>query len=394
MPIPYRSLLLVGLLGTAAAAWWYQSRPGPVEVRVRAAELGTVEETVSNTRAGTVKACRRAKLAPGIGGQIAALRVREGDRVKAGQILLELWNHDLEAQRALAERESEAGEARARAACLNADNAAREADRQRKLQERRMASEELVDRAVTGAQAGQADCEAARATARVSTAQLGVVRAQLERTRLTAPFDGVIAEVSGEVNEYVTPSPPGIPTPPAVDLIDDSCYYISAPIDEVDAAKVRLGLPARVTLDAFGDRTFAGTVRRIAPYVLDLEKQARTVEVEVEIADPPRDSPLLAGYSADVEIVAERREGVLRIPTAAVRAGEPPSVLMLDTAMGRIEAREIAVGVANWEQTQVLSGLAAGDPVILSLDRDGVAAGARAVAESQTVDAMAKAAGQ
>jgi HlyD family secretion protein len=389
MAIHYRSLLLVGLVGAAAALWWYQSRPGPVKVRVHAAELGAVEETVSNTRAGTVKACRRAKLAPGVGGQIAALKVREGDRVKAGQVLLELWNHDLEAQRTLAEREAEAGDARARAACLNADNAAREAARQRKLQERRMASEEAIDRAVTGAQAGQADCEAARATARVAAARLGVVQADLERTRLTAPFDGVIAEVSGEVNEYVTPSPPGIPTPPAVDLIDDSCYYISAPIDEVDAAKVRLGLPARVTLDAFGERTFPGTVRRIAPYVLDQEKQARTVGVEVEIAAPPKDSPLLAGYSADVEIVAQRREGVLRIPTAAVRAGEPASVLVLDAATGQIESREIAAGVANWEQTQVVSGLAIGDRVILSLDRAGVVAGARAVAEDQPSDSQA-----
>ncbi|MBS1203050.1 MAG: family efflux transporter, subunit [Chromatiaceae bacterium] len=281
----------------------------------------------------------------------------------------------------LAEREAEAGDARARAACLNADNAQREADRQVKLQERRMASDESVDRAITGAQAGKADCEAARATARVSAARVALARADLERTRLTAPFDGVIAEVSGELNEYVTPSPPGIPTPPAVDLIDDSCYYISAPIDEVDAAKVRLGQQARVSLDAFGERSLEGTVRRIAPYVLDQEKQARTVEVEVEIAGPHTDSPLLAGYSADVEIVIERREDVLRIPTAAVRVGDPPSVLVLDPESGLIESREIATGLSNWDQTQVTSGLEAGEQVILSLDRDGVEEGAAAVAE-------------
>ena len=384
MRLPTKSLVLLAVCAAAAVAWWVGSRPRPVVVRVQAAELGLVEDTVSNTRAGTVKACRRAKLAPGTGGQIARLLIREGDRVKAGQLLLELWNEDLKAQVTLAEREAEAGEAHARAACLNADNAEREADRQVKLQKRRMASEEVVDRAITAAQAGRADCEAARATARVSGARLGVAQATLERTRLIAPFDGVIAEVSGELNEYVTPSPPGIPTPPAVDLIDDACYIISAPIDEVDAAKVRLGLSARLTLDAFGERVFAGQVRRIAPYVLDLEKQARTVEVEVEVAEPPTDSLLLAGYSADVEIVVERREGVLRIPTAAVRPGEPPSVLVLDPSSGLIEVREIEVGLANWERTQVLSGLAEGDRVILSLDREGVEAGATAVAEGGT----------
>jgi len=188
--------------------------------------------------------------------------------------------------------------------------------------------------------------------------------------------------VSGELNEYVTPSPPGIPTPPAVDLIDDSCFYISAPIDEVDAAKVRLGLDARVTLDAFGERTFAGTVRRIAPYVLDQEKQARTVEVEVVIADSPKDSPLLAGYSADVEIVVDRRENVLHIPTAAIRPGDPPGVLVLAQNTGILDARTITTGIGNWDRTEVRGGLKLGEQVVLSLDRDGVEAGARAVAEA------------
>jgi HlyD family secretion protein len=381
MAIPVKPILLLALAGAIAAGWWYAARPKPVEVRVRAAEVGTVEAIVANTRAGTVKACRRAKLAPGTGGQLDRLEVRAGDRVTAGQLLLELWNRDIEAQVLLAQREAEAGEARARAACLNADNAEREAQRQVKLKERRMASEEAVDRAITAAQAGLADCEAARATARVSAARVGVAQAELERTRLVAPFPGVVAEVSGELNEYVTPSPPGIPTPPAVDLIDDSCFYISAPIDEVDAARVKLGQAARISLDAFGERNLQGEVRRIAPYVLDVEKQARTVEVEVEILDPAPETPLLAGYSADVEIVIERREAVLSIPTGAVRVGEPPSVLVLDPESGLIEAREIETGISNWEQTQVTGGLAAGDQVILSIDREGVEEGARGVAE-------------
>jgi HlyD family secretion protein len=381
MHLPLRTLAILLLLVAAALLWWWLSRPEPVPVRVEVAERGLVEEVVANTRAGTVMACRRARLAPGTGGQIETLDVHEGDRVEAGQLLLELWNQDHKARVLLAEREAEAADARARAACLNADQAEREAARQVKLKQRDMTSEEALDRAITGAQAGRADCEAARATARVSAARVGVAEAELDRTRLTAPFAGVVAEVSGELNEYVTPSPPGIPTPPAVDLIDDSCFYISAPIDEVDAAKVRLGLDARVTLDAFGEQALAGTVRRIAPYVLDLEKQARTVEVEVVVADPPADSPLLAGYSADVEIIIDRHEDVLRIPTAATRPGEPPTVLVLDADTGLLQAREIKLGLSNWQWTEVVSGLTSGEQVVLSLDRDGVEAGAAALAE-------------
>lgn len=361
-------------------------------------ERGLVEEVVANTRAGTAEACRRARLAPGTGGQIETLKVHEGDRVTAGQLLLELWNQDLKARVTLAEREAEAAEARSHAACLQADQAEREAARLVKLEARGMTSEEDLDRAITAAQAGRANCEAARASARVSAAQIGVALAELERTRLTAPFAGVVAEVSGELNEYVTPSPPGIPTPPAVDLIDDACFYISAPIDEVDAPKVRLGLDARVTLDAFGDRALAGTVRRIAPYVLDQEKQARTVEVEVVIAEPSAASPveprpkahadqvLLAGYSADVEIIIDRRLDVLRVPTAAVRPAvrpdEPATLLVLEN--GRLVERAIETGLTNWEQTEVISGLRAGEQVVLSLGSDGVEAGAAAVADEAT----------
>ncbi|KXX64508.1 efflux RND transporter periplasmic adaptor subunit [Marichromatium gracile] len=377
MKRPSPSLLLVLALGGTLLLWWYASRPGPPRVELVAVSEGGIERLVANTRAGTVKACRRARLAPSLGGQIARLEVHEGDRVGAGELLLELWNRDLVARVELAEREAEAATARARAACLHAEQAGREAERQRRLDTRAMTSEEALDRAQTAARAGAAECEAARANAEVSQAQVGVARAELERTRLVAPFAGVVAEVSGELNEYVTPSPPGIPTPPAIDLIDDACYYISAPIDEVDAARIALGLEARITLDAFGDRVFAGVVRRIAPYVFDQEKQARTVEIEVVMTEPPTDTPLLAGYSADVEIVVERREQVLQLPTAAIQAGLTPSVLLFDPTSGRLQRREIRTGIENWERTEIRSGLAPGDRVARSLGGEDVTDGAR-----------------
>ena len=68
-------------------------------------ERGTVEATVSNTRAGTIKACRRAKLSSPAGGQIAKMRVKKGERVATGQVLLELWNDDLQAQERLAQEQ-------------------------------------------------------------------------------------------------------------------------------------------------------------------------------------------------------------------------------------------------------------------------------------------------
>lgn len=368
----FAAIVLAGI----AAVIGYTMRADPLRVATVAVERGDVAATVANTRAGTVNACRRAGLSPALGGQIASLPVSTGDRVTSGQILLELWNEDLRAEKMLAERDAIASAARAKESCVIADVADREAKRLISLRERGLASEEETDRAVGDAAAKQAACEATRDLVRVSDARVDVTTAALQRTMLKAPFDGVIAEINGELGEFVTPSPVGVQTLPTVDLIDSSCLYISAPIDEVDATAVRTGMPARITLDAFPDQRFPGHVRRVAPYVLEVEKQARTVEVEAEIDDPEQ-YDLIPGYSADVEIILDTRTGVLRIPALAIIDGE--KVLLLNEEEGVIEERMIEKGVSNWEYSEIVSGLDGSELVIISVDREGVEAGAAAI---------------
>ncbi|HEY7761130.1 MAG TPA: efflux RND transporter periplasmic adaptor subunit [Burkholderiales bacterium] len=374
-----RWVLILLLAAVIAAAVWYFTRPKPVEVTLAKVDRGLVERTVANTRAATVTACRRAKLAPQAGGQIARLLVREGDRVTKNQVLLELWSEDLRAQVRLAEDQLSAARARADQACLSAELAQREADRAQQLREERFISADALDKAVSQARAQRAACTAARADVEQARAGIQVAQASLSRQRLRAPFDGIVAEVTGELGEFTTPSPPGIPTPPAIDLIDDSCLYVTAPIDEVDAPAIKLKMPARISVDAFPGRKFPAHVRRIAPYVLDVEKQARTVDVEVEFNDPKETGVLLVGYSADVEVVLDSRDDVLRVPTAAIQEGS--RVLLYRPDGRRLEERRIQSGLSNWEYTEVTSGLSAGDQVVLSLERKGVAPGAKVVPE-------------
>jgi HlyD family secretion protein len=336
-------------------------------------ERGDVVATVANTRAGTVDACRRAGLSPALGGQIAALPVRDGSRVETGELLIELWNEDIEAELGRVEREARAALARSREACVTADVARREADRLTALFRERAVSEDEADRAEGRAESTAAACAAMQASAEVSEAQVDVVRAQLEKTQLRAPFAGVIAEINGELGEFVTPSPVGIPTPPTIDLIDASCLYISAPIDEIDAPRIRTGMEARIHLDAFADRSFDGYVRRIAPYVLDQEKQARTVEIEAEFVNPDGEL-LLPGYSADVEVILDSHENVLRIPSTVIY--DDNRVLVFDSGTGTIHEREVDLGIANWEFTEVTAGLGEGDYLVSTVDREGVEDGA------------------
>ncbi|MGI9320640.1 MAG: efflux RND transporter periplasmic adaptor subunit, partial [Thiogranum sp.] len=255
--------------------------------------------------------------------------------------------------------------------------ARREAERLKKLRKKGFASEEEVDRTEGEASAKTAGCRAAKANIGVSKAKLNVAQAALDKTRLVAPFDGTVAEVNGELGEFVTPSPIGVPTPPAVDLIDTTSLYVSAPSDEVDAPDIRTGMPATISLDAFGKKRFAGTVRRVAPYVLDREKQARTVDVEVTFVDAGETGNMLPGYSADIEVVLVAKVKALRIPSEAIIEGN--RVLVFSEQAGVLEEREIETGLHNWEYTQVLSGVHGGEQVVISLDREGVEDAAQAV---------------
>ena len=100
----YITLLVIIAMIAALVVWL--GRAKPVEVIVKTVSTGTVQETVANTRAGTIKACRRAGISPSIGGQISSLPVKEGDRVEKGQVLMELWNEDVMSQYELATSEA------------------------------------------------------------------------------------------------------------------------------------------------------------------------------------------------------------------------------------------------------------------------------------------------
>ena len=375
------ALVIIILLG--GSFYWF-SRPQPIPVMLKAVTTGNVEATLANTRAGTVEACQRTKLSTIVGGRIEFLGVKEGDKVKKGQLLLKLWNDDQQAQASLSQTQIVLAGKRSVEVCIAAVNAEKEAKRQTELHAKGFVSNSREEAARSDAEVRRASCNTARADVAQAEARLRATKVEQGRVALYAPFDGTIAKIVGELGEYSTPSPPGVQTPPAIDLIDESCLYIKAPMDEVDAPKIIAGQPVRVTLDALPGKTLAGKVRRVAPYVSAIEKQARTVDIEVELDQPEAAGKLLVGYSADVEIILDSRHGVLRIPTATIQEGG--RVLVFNTTNGKLEERQIKAGLANWEYTEVIDGLAAGDRIVTSLEKEGIKAGA-----SVTPDEKAKA---
>lgn len=374
-PLLRRLALPLVLLALAGATGWWLSRPKPIPVVLESVGRGRVEASLSNTRAGEVEACQRAKLSTIQGGRIEYLGVHEGDRVVAGQVLMRLWNEDQQAQLNVARSQLESARKRVGEACNTAQNAAREAARQAELRTRGFVSPSREEQARFEAAARGAACETAQAEVASARARVDASAIDQRRTTLVAPFAGTVAKISGELGEFSTPSPIGVPTPPAIDLIDDSCLYVKAPMDEVDAPRIKAGQVARIRIDALPERRFEGRVRRVAPYVAALEKQARTVDVEVDFAHPAEAQGLLVGYSTDVEVVLEVRENVLRIPTSALREGG--KVLVYRPTEGDLAERQVKTGIASWEFTEVTDGLAEGERIVTSLEREGIKAGAK-----------------
>lgn len=374
-----RIIGLLVVLAAVSAGVLYWMRPRPVVVVVHTVDQGRVARTLTNTRAGSIKACRRSKLALTSGGQIAHIYVHKGDHVRQGQPLLELWNADLKANIRVLEEEINSARAREHEACARADLGARDARRAEKLYKDQLIAEEQWDKVASEARALEATCAATHVEIDRNQARLNLARTQLAQTILTAPYAGRVGDVTGELGEFTTPSPPGIPTPPAIDLIDDSCYYVSAPVDEIDAGSVRVAMPASVSIDAFPGTRFPGRVRRISDYVLEVEKQARTVEIEVEFNVPPN-KPLVVGYSADIEITPEARDNAVRVPTPSILQSK--SLLVYNAQTRKLESRAIQTGISNWEFTEVTAGIAPGEQVVMSLDRAGVKAGASVTVES------------
>jgi len=343
-------------------------------------ELGQDEETVTNSRAGTVKAQQRAKLSFEIGGRVVEILHRKGARVRAGDVLLRLHDDSQQAAVQMAKRELAVVEVKRERACLEAARAEREFHRHQQLKKRELISTDLLDKYENLSQTTQFSCKQTQAEIARARSAIIEAKAELAKTILHAPFDGVVAELDIEVGEWTTPSPPALPVPPVLDLIDPSSIYISAPMDEVDSSKIYVSQPVRVTLDPFPGQHYEGHVRHMAPYVLDVEEQNRTVEIEVEIDDRALASILLPGTSADVEVILSVKTDVLRISPSTLFEGHKVFVVEHDI----LSSRSVDIGMRNWDFVEILGGLSEGDQVVMSLDQEGLEEGLRVVLRSSS----------
>lgn len=330
-----RTILVSFLLVIIAAviAWrWF----APPEVVLVQPARGPAVEAIYAT--GLVEPGLEIRIAPRAAGRIVELRADEGDIVQQGQLLARLEDVDLQAS--VVELEA------------RVEYAKSQYDRNMELHRLNMVPQDAVDRA-------RAELDAVRAALR---------RAQVQMTfmRLLAPANGRIIRRDGEVGEFIP--------------VNQTIFYMAGPaplritaeVDEEDVPRVKPGLPVLIRTDAFPDRTFKGEVDQVTPRG---DPVARRYRVRISLVG---DVPLLIGMTAETNIIVAQRENALLVPSNALVDG-----YVWVVRDGRAERRDVTVGVAGPQRTEIRTGLA-GDEWIITYPPERLSPGQRVRIAEQT----------
>jgi len=371
------AVVAIALVGAAATRAW---RPDAVAL-VAVTDSPLVQTLVFS---GRVAALLRVELGATVTGRVVEVGVREGDAVRAGDVLARLESAEVQAQLAQAQAAlrlaesrlvgqrqvgaptSEAALAQAEA---NLDAALREASRSKDLFARGYVSQARIDETERAARIARAQVDAARAGARANVrdgteavqarlrveearAAVGLAQARLAQTRILAPADGRVVERQVDPGQIVQPGRAlfTFAAAGATQLIGQA--------DEKFLAWLAPGQPAQVVVDAFPAQPFEASVLRIAPGV---DAQRGTVEVKFEVATPP---PFLReDMTLSFQVRVGQRERALTLPAQAV-VGPGVDAQVRRIVDGRIVEHAVRTGLRTLEQVEIVAGLAAGEAVL------------------------------
>lgn len=384
-------LIVVVAAGLAVAGWRSRASGDGVEVVVAQVQrVPTLQSLV--TGSGEIVASRYAEIGANVMGRLVALNVREGDTVRAGQVLAQIDSAQaastadaadaalgaLEADARAATTQVSGAQAAANEAKARATEAAAALDRARQLRDAGLLPAAEFDRAVAAEAAASAQVastasavqraqQAASATDRrvaQGRAERARARDQLSKTDVTAPIDGVVTRLDVEVGEMVVIGVQNQPGTILMTVSDLSAINAEVKVAEADVMRLGTGLPAEVTLEALPGQRFPGRIVEIGASALpQIGAQATAREFRVKVRLDPTKTSLKPGLTCDAEIVAVTRSNVLAVPLPAVvdRGGKTGVFTVTD-------------GVVKF--VPVTSGIIGG----LSIEVEGVPEGATIVA--------------
>ena len=364
-------LIALGVLGAAASAAYLLKPPPPLMVEVVSVARGEVKELIPSAAAGETRAAQRVVVRAELAGTVEAIEHPAGGRVEAGALVIRFVSKELNARVNQAKANVEAARVAVRMAKTRARSAARAKDRATKLKAREAISAIELERAEVEAEAAEHNVSKANAAVRQAQAAMRLAEVAAERTKVHAPFAGVLQEVFVELGVQVAPGQP------LFDLIDDSALFVDVPVDEADVGRIFVG--QQVTLRA-GRKLLVGAVDFIPPaagrsdQAQALGKRDRAFYVRVSLKE--RESGLRVGSSVNAEFLVTAKQDVLFVPThAVIGSGARRSVFVIKR--GRARKVEFQPGLTSWERTEIVSGLSDEAQIITSLNVRGLEEGAR-----------------
>ncbi|MCA6226545.1 efflux RND transporter periplasmic adaptor subunit [Phenylobacterium sp.] len=310
-------LVLLGLVGFAFRSC--RSEPEAPPYRTGQVESGALVQTVSAS--GVVEAMVTVEVGSQISGQIQAIMVDFNDRVKAGQVLAELDPQTYQSRLRLGQADVAAGEAAVKQADAQAQQARQELARRKSLAAQGYYSPAALEAAEAQARTSAAALEAARARVQQSRASLRTTEVDLSRTRIVSPIDGVVVLRAIEPGQTVAAS---FQAPVLFRIARDfDRVKVKISVDEADIGGVKEGQVVTFSVDAFPDQMFEGIVTQVRKQPVT-EQNVVAYTVMAEAANTG--GRLLPGMTANADIVIQRRDGVLKVPVAALRWAPPAQV--------------------------------------------------------------------
>lgn len=371
-PVRATSLLVAVLLLLAAGWWGVRKIQGP-ELPAYRLHIQPLVQTVVAT--GRVASASRAQVGAEVAGVIAERRVREGDQVKAGDVLAVLLDDDYqarlrEAEAALADLQQSAkpqADAALRRARTALNQASRETGRRRELFADQLVSREMMEQSVQA----EADARAAIEQAQLSAASLSpgkpgetaarqrvaAARAELEKTLVRAQVDGTVLTRNAEPGDVVQPGRV------LFEIAREGQTELLVPVDEKNLGVLALNQPAMCVSDAYPDRPFPASVSFIAPAV---DPQRGSVDIRLRL--DPLPGFLRQDMTVSVNVETGRRAQTLVIPNDALDVGDDGKSFVWKVAGGRATRTPVTLGLRGITLAEVVDGLAEGDVVLATRD--------------------------
>jgi len=361
------SVALVVIPGGA----WYAAQPHPVEVATTAVVTSyPSQQFVQLNATGYVVAQRKAAIASKATGRLEWLGVAEGSTVKAGEVIARLDNRDVVAQAQSAQAAVRAARASLESAKAEERDASSQLKRNQDLVAQGFVSQASLDSVKMRAERAVAGVANAQAAISVAEANAQNAQVAVDYTLIRAPFDGVIVSKAANVGDMVTPFSSAVDSKGAVvNMVDMSTLEVEADVSEGSLAKVRVGQPCEITLDALPDARFRGHVSRMVPTV-DRAKATVVTKVRFDAIDPR----ILPDMSAKVsflaqEVSAEQQKPLLAVNPDALATRDGATVLFV-VRDGKLAQVPVQRGATLGDVVAINGAVKTGEKAVLKPSAD------------------------